>query len=111
MSAGRVFGCSLLIALSFAATPGEAQDRGGRLGQRAVEQLCAECHATQKGQTRSPASSAPTFEAIAATPGMTSAALRAALNTSHRTMPNVILQPDELADIVAYILSLKPGAL
>jgi hypothetical protein len=38
---------------------------------------------------------------------MTSIALSAALNTSHRTMPNIILQADEQADVIAYILSLK----
>jgi hypothetical protein len=34
-------------------------------------------------------------------------ALSAALQTSHRTMPNLVLDPNELADVVAYILSLK----
>jgi hypothetical protein len=38
---------------------------------------------------------------------MTSIALSAALNTSHRSMPNIMLSPDERADIIAYILSLK----
>jgi hypothetical protein len=38
---------------------------------------------------------------------MTSIALSAALNTSHRTMPNIMLQPDEQADVIAYILTLK----
>jgi hypothetical protein len=38
---------------------------------------------------------------------MTSIALSAALNTSHRSMPNIMLAADERADIVAYILSLK----
>ena len=31
-------------------------------------------------------------------------ALSAALNTSHATMPNIVLEPDERADIVTYIL-------
>jgi len=50
---------------------------------------------------------APRFQVIAGVPGMTATALSAALNTSHRTMPNVILTPDEQAHIIAYILSLK----
>jgi hypothetical protein len=46
---------------------------------------------------------------IATVPGMTAAALLAALQTSHRerTMPNLILPPNELRDVVAYVLSLK----
>jgi hypothetical protein len=40
---------------------------------------------------------------------MTATALAAALRTSHQTMPNVILQPDELGNIVAHILSLRQG--
>ena len=47
------------------------------------------------------------FPVLAATPGMTTIALTAALLTSHRLMPNIILQPDERRDVIAYILSLK----
>jgi hypothetical protein len=38
---------------------------------------------------------------------MTAMALSAALNTSHHSMPNVLLTGDEQAHIIAYILSLK----
>jgi hypothetical protein len=38
---------------------------------------------------------------------MTSIALTAALRTSHRLMPNIILANDELADVVSYFLTLK----
>jgi hypothetical protein len=44
---------------------------------------------------------------LAATQGMTTIALTAALLTSHRQMPNIVLQPDERRDVIAYILSLK----
>jgi hypothetical protein len=57
---------------------------------------------------RSPRAGAPTFEAIAAVPGMTTAALTVALRTPHRTMPNIVLETQELDDVVAYVLSLKP---
>ena len=67
------------------------------LGQVLARQICSECHAIEKRDARSPHSVAPRFEDIANSPGMSTAALTAALQTSHRTMPNVILQPDELA--------------
>jgi hypothetical protein len=56
---------------------------------------------------RSPNPNAPTFEAIANTPGMTSMALAAAFQTSHRSMPNIVLEGDDMANVIAYVLSLK----
>jgi hypothetical protein len=50
---------------------------------------------------------APRFEDIANTPGMTATALIAWFQTSHPTMPNVILTDEQTRDIVQYILSLK----
>jgi hypothetical protein len=38
---------------------------------------------------------------------MTALALRATLNTSHRSMPNILLPRDEQDNLIAYILSLK----
>jgi mono/diheme cytochrome c family protein len=96
------------IALAVPTGHGEAQQVGqpGR-GLASAEQLCAQCHAVQKGLTPSRNENAPSFQAIATVPGMTEIALSAALNTSHATMPNIVLEPDERADIIAYILSLK----
>src|SRR6516164_10031762 len=97
-----------VIAVAMPAGHGAGQeigqsDRGLVLAQR----LCAECHAVQKQDSRSPNANAPRFQAIASIPGMTAAALSAAFNTSHRAMPNIMLSGDEQADIIAYILSLK----
>jgi cytochrome c len=103
--------CILLgavISLAVSTTHVAAQDIGqpGR-GLALAKQLCAPCHAVQKDESRSPNERAPRFQAIAAVPGMTAIALSAALNTSHRSMPNILLAADEQADIIAYILSLK----
>ena len=76
-------------------------------GRNIATTVCAACHMVGKGEFLSPADGAPAFARIAATPGMTSIALSAALLTSHRQMPNIILQPDERRDVIAYILSLK----
>jgi hypothetical protein len=38
---------------------------------------------------------------------MNSAALTAALRTSHETMPNVIIKGSDLSDVIAYILSMS----
>jgi mono/diheme cytochrome c family protein len=76
-------------------------------GRQIAQTICIACHVVAKDQRVSPNSEAPPFPMIAATPGMTSIALTAALLTSHRLMPNIILEPDERRDVIAYILSLK----
>jgi mono/diheme cytochrome c family protein len=83
--------------------------RDGRpeVGLTLAKRDCAQCHAVERGTTSSPNAAAPRFEVIANTPGMTATAVSAALLTSHRTMPNLILNADERSDIIAYILSLK----
>jgi len=105
---GSYVGIATLIALPFAAGYGEAQEIGqpGR-GLALAQRLCSQCHAVRKDQAQSPNENAPRFQVIASVPGMTSIALSAALNTSHRTMPNIMLAADEQADVIAYILSLK----
>jgi len=97
-----------MIAFPIASGHSTAQEVGSAArGLAFAEQVCARCHAVQKQQTQSPNNDAPSFQAIASIPGMTATALSAALHTSHQTMPNLILDPDELANIIAYILSLK----
>jgi hypothetical protein len=49
----------------------------------------------------------PAFREIANTPGMTATALQVFLTSSHPKMPNLTLSPEEKADVVAYILSLR----
>jgi mono/diheme cytochrome c family protein len=76
-------------------------------GHAFAQQICTECHNIEKGQRPSPNGLAPNFETIAKTPGLTAIALTAALRTSHRTMPNIIIPDDDLRDVVAYVLSLQ----
>ena len=97
-----------IIAVAMPAGHGAGQEIGqSSRGLVLAQRLCTECHAVQKEYSRSPNANTPRFQAIAAIPGMTATALSAALNTSHRAMPNIMLPGDEQADIIAYILSLK----
>jgi mono/diheme cytochrome c family protein len=83
-----------------------AQEVGdARKGLMLAERICAECHAVKAGQTV-PAT-APTFKAIANTPGMTAMALTIFFRTPHRDMPNLVLPDDDRDDLIAYILSLR----
>jgi mono/diheme cytochrome c family protein len=56
----------------------------------------------------SPNAKAPSFSAIALEPSATEYALHVFLRTPHPTMPNFVLQPDDIDDIVSYVVSLKP---
>jgi mono/diheme cytochrome c family protein len=99
----------LAILTYFVATAAaHAQATGSpQQGLRIALAQCAECHrvANERGSSSNPA--APSFKQISEVPGMTNVALRAALRTSHRTMPNVIIDDNEINDLTAYILSLR----
>jgi mono/diheme cytochrome c family protein len=97
-------------ALTAAVIPAPAEDAGNaRAGHMVAEMICAQCHAVERGRIRSPNGQAPTFESIAMARGMTEMALRVALKTAHREMPNLALGTGETDDVVAYIESLKNG--
>ena len=83
-----------------------AQVGSAQQGLRLARETCAQCHLVDNAAVNSPNPNAPSFEAIGKTPGLTSTALAAALQTSHRTMPNVVIKGDDANNIIAYILSL-----
>jgi len=100
---------ALIIAMCVASiSAAQAQSIGSpQQGLILARTQCAECHLVDKVPGQSPNPAAPTFERIANTQGMTSAALTAALRTSHETMPNMIIKGSDQSDLIAYILSLK----
>ena len=81
--------------------------KDAEVGLALARRICSECHAVEKTMAPSPNPTAPHFEVVANVPGMTAMALSVALQRSHRTMPNINLNADELRGIVAYILSLQ----
>jgi mono/diheme cytochrome c family protein len=88
--------------------PGLAQQAGNpRSGLETARMECAACHAVERDNFRSVRSEVPAFATIAAAPGVTGLAIAAALRRSHRTMPAIVLPPQEQADVIAYILSLR----
>ena len=89
--------------------PANAQEVGDvAAGLTFAKRICAECHALTEGEAKSPNKDAPPFAKVAATPGMNGRALSAWLQTSHPTMPNLILTKKDRDDVIAYITSLKP---
>jgi mono/diheme cytochrome c family protein len=96
-----------LVAAFLLGTPALAQDRGDvKRGSQLALGTCAVCHSVGKGG-RSTNPSAPPFRTIAETEGMSEMALSVALQTPHHEMPNIMLDPQERADVIAYIMSLR----
>ena len=98
----------LVTAMLLIPTSGTvAQDADVEAGAAYAEQVCSPCHAVRPHQRHSPLPQAPSFQSTADTPGMTELALTVFMQSSHPTMPNVLLEQDELRNVVAYIRSLK----
>jgi mono/diheme cytochrome c family protein len=109
MKLSNQLGWSMVAAMSFLACSQTLAQEPGQpeQGLRLAQQVCVVCHAIDKATTTSPNPEAPRFETIANLPGISAMALTVALRTSHRTMPNLILESDDVRNIAAYILSLK----
>src|SRR5262245_50564976 len=98
----------VVLSAAMVAWPLHAQaDASPRRGLGLARQVCSECHAVQPQQLQSPNPRAPTFQALATTPGMTRAALTVALTTPHAGMPMFRLSADQRESLIAYILGLK----
>jgi mono/diheme cytochrome c family protein len=87
----------------------DAQTDGNRAKGRAFAlQTCTPCHRVAPDQLSPPRfATAPDFDAIARTRGMTETSLHAFLSSPHPSMPNLILSQREQDDVIAYILSLR----
>jgi len=102
-----------MIVLAAAVTLGlisgaGAQDADIAAGKAYAEDVCAACHGVLAGETSSPEFEATPFQQVADTPGMTELALSVWLQSSHPTMPNIVLSQDEMRNVTAYISSLDP---
>ncbi len=94
---------TILIAFFLCA---QAQAQNGAAGAQLVKSECAACHAIGE-ETKSPEPKAPRFADVAALPSTTELSLKVFLRSSHKNMPNIMLEPDEIDAATAYILDLK----
>jgi mono/diheme cytochrome c family protein len=102
----RLFLVSFILA--FATTPvvlatddvGDPQD-----GFEYAKTYCSSCHGISA--EKSPLPKATRFREVADRPGVTGTALRVWMETSHPTMPNIVVEKQDMLNVIAYILSLK----
>jgi mono/diheme cytochrome c family protein len=86
----------------------DAVDIGdARKGLSYAQKICSACHNVLRTESSSPNAQAPPFKRIANTPGMSITALTVWSRTSHPTMPNLVIAPEDMDDLIAYILSLR----
>jgi mono/diheme cytochrome c family protein len=78
-----------------------------RKGLRYAQKACAACHNVSESSAPSPNSKAPPFKLVANLPGASLAGLTEWSRTPHSSMPNLIVEPNDMDDVIAYILTLK----
>lgn len=89
--------------------PALAQEEGDpEAGQELASKLCSNCHIV--GTEAVGSDVAPPFPVIAKDPELTFSELHAWLSPMHVILPNLALTPKQIADINAYLDSLRgPG--
>ena len=94
--------------LALIAASAHAQDGDAAAGYDLARQACRACHVVEAEQ-QAPRLLVigPAFRISLILAGMTATALRVFLTTSHQKMPNLMLTPEEIADVSAYVLSLR----
>ena len=75
-------------------------------GHKLAEAWCRSCHAID-ATTAGTQAGAPDFIAVANMPSTTELSVKVFLQSSHRSMPNLVLTPEQRDDLASYILSLK----
>ena len=109
---GAVLGAGM-VAIALAAAPpvvAEAITGDAVAGQKLAQEWCSGCHSVNPRDVKV-RDNVPSFFSIANMPSTTSLSLRVWLQTSHPRMPNWELTRRQIADVVAYILSLKSERL
>jgi mono/diheme cytochrome c family protein len=99
---GSMFG----LAVGLAVAPAAAQDDGSaEAGHELASQLCTNCHIV--GDERSGSDLAPPFPVIAKNPRLSLEELHGWGGPGHPMLPELALTPDQIADVNAYLDSLR----
>ncbi len=87
--------------------PIRAQSADPSAGRRIAEMTCSACHQIGPGaEPKAAKSGAPSFVDISRMPSTNELAIKVFLRSSHANMPNIILSPEEIDSIAAYIVGL-----
>jgi mono/diheme cytochrome c family protein len=101
---------SLLVFMPFALA-GVTSLPDPKAGKALAEKLCTNCHLVGSATRQEHANAdVPSFPEIANLEGQTAGAITARIMLPKHPMPTIPLTKAELADLAAYILSLRDGA-
>ena len=76
-------------------------------GRRVAGMWCISCHVIAPTAEAKSDNGVPTFAAIARRPSTTPTSLRTSLLRPHPAIQNLHATPDEMRDLIAYIMSLR----
>jgi mono/diheme cytochrome c family protein len=96
-----------LVALSETANCMAQDAADADAGHQLARQWCAGCHIVDADQKRGSATGVPPFKAVASMPSTTFLSLNMFLQTPHDRMPDFKLSREQIADVSAFIISLK----
>lgn len=97
---GAVIAVLWAPGIAVAEHPGDPQ-----AGYEYASRVCAQCHGISAEPSPLPA--ATRFREVADRPGMTGTALRVWMENEHPTMPNIVVEQQDMLNVIAYILDLK----
>jgi mono/diheme cytochrome c family protein len=102
----RLLLLSAALAVAAATSARAAEDVGDpQAGFEYAKEVCSVCHGISA--ENSPLPKATRFREVADRPGITGTALRVWMETSHPTMPSIIVEKQDMLNVIAYMLSLK----
>jgi mono/diheme cytochrome c family protein len=104
----RYLGSTLCLAASLGVAPAAAQEGNAEAGHELASQLCTACHIV--GNERSGSDMAPPFPVIARNPRLSLEQLHGWGGPGHPMLPDLALTPAQVADINAYLDSLRGDA-
>jgi mono/diheme cytochrome c family protein len=103
---GALFGLGACAGAAPVRGPSGDEIGNPSLGLAYARDVCAACHAVGHGDLRSPNPNAPPFQQVADTPGMTRLALNAWLRSAHPSMPNFVVEDEQIDNLHAYLSSI-----
>ncbi len=99
---------AIALACSLGAAGAAAQEAGNPAsGHRLAQRWCSGCHVVDAAQASGGATGAPSFMSVAQMASTTQVSLSVFLETTHGRMPDFELTRNEIANVAAYIVSLK----
>ncbi len=103
---GLAIALAALLLIRLHVANGAPPQEDASAGRRLAEAWCSECHALETTGP-GPFRRAPDFVEVANRTSTTELSLKVFFRTSHRSMPNIVIAPDQADDLAKFILGLK----